>query len=77
MHTRVRDFSNSHPLSEEIGGGRRRRTATGYDRRKVSYVTYGKKRNERPDVGGVSIRSRNDAPSRKGCVVHGLSLIHI
>ena len=30
-----------------------------------------KKRNERPSVGGVSIRSRNGAPSRKGCVVNG------
>ena len=29
------------------------------------------KRNERPNVGGVSIRSRNGAPSRKGCVVNG------
>ena len=28
-----------------------------------------KKRNERPNVGGVSIRSRNGAPSRKGCAV--------
>ena len=28
------------------------------------------KRNERPNVGGVSIRSRNDAPSGKGCVVN-------
>ena len=26
---------------------------------------------ERPNVGGVSIRSRNGAPSRKGCVVNG------
>ena len=35
-------------------------------------VTYGKKkRNERPNVGGVSVRSRNGAPSRKGCVVNG------
>ena len=25
-----------------------------------------KKRNERPNVGGVSIRSRNGSPSRKG-----------
>ena len=32
----------------------------------------GKKRHERPNVGGVSIRSRNGAPSRKGCVVNGL-----
>ena len=29
------------------------------------------KRNERPIVGGVSIRSRDGAPSRKGCVVNG------
>ena len=29
------------------------------------------KRNERPNVGGVSIRSRNGAPSRKGCVING------
>ena len=33
-----------------------------------------KKHNERPNVGGVSInnRSRNGAPSRKGCVVDGM-----
>ena len=30
-----------------------------------------KKRNERPNVGGVSIRSRNRGPSRKGCEVNG------
>ena len=30
-----------------------------------------KKGNESPNVGGVSIRSRNGAPSRKGCVVNG------
>ena len=30
-----------------------------------------KNRNERPNVGGVSIRSRNGAPPRKGCVVNG------
>ena len=30
-----------------------------------------KNRNERPNVEGVSIRSRNGAPSRKGCVVNG------
>ena len=29
----------------------------------------GKKRNERPNVGGVSLRSRNGAPSQTGCVV--------
>ena len=30
-----------------------------------------KKCNEGQNVGGVSIRSRNGAPSRKGCVVNG------
>ena len=30
-----------------------------------------KKRNERPNVGGVSIRSRNGALSRKRCVING------
>ena len=30
-----------------------------------------KQRNERPTVGGVSLRSRNGAPSRKWCVVNG------
>ena len=30
-----------------------------------------KKRDERPNVGGVSTRSINGAPSRKGCVVNG------
>ena len=30
-----------------------------------------KKPNERPNVGGVSIKSRNVAPSRKGCMVNG------
>ena len=29
------------------------------------------RRDERPNVGGVSIRSRNVARSRKGCVVNG------
>ncbi|CAM9906084.1 unnamed protein product, partial [Laminaria digitata] len=30
-----------------------------------------KKRNEHPNVGGVSISSTNGAPSLKGCVVNG------
>ena len=30
-----------------------------------------KKRNEYLAVGGVSLRSRNGAPSRKGCVING------
>ena len=35
------------------------------------YITNGKKTHERPNAGGVSrIRSRNGAPSRKGCVVN-------
>ena len=40
------------------------------------YVTYGKKRVERPNVGGVqmlevSVKSRDGAPPRKGGVVDG------
>ena len=30
-----------------------------------------KKRNKRLNVGGVTTRGRNGAPSRKGCVVNG------
>ena len=30
-----------------------------------------KNRNERPNVGGVSIRRKNGAPPRKRCVVNG------
>ena len=30
-----------------------------------------KKRDERRNIGGVSIRNRNGAPPRKGCVVNG------
>ena len=30
-----------------------------------------KKLTERPNLGGVSIRSRSGAPSRKVCVVNG------
>ena len=36
-----------------------------------------KKRDGRPNVGDVTIRSRNGAPCRKRCVVNSLSLIHI
>ena len=35
------------------------------------FLNIRKRRNERPDVGGVSTRSRNGGPSRKGCVVNG------
>ena len=35
------------------------------------YIPVWKQRSERPIVGGVSIRSRNGAPSRKGYVVNG------
>ena len=42
------------------------------DRRSKKFLcSLWKKRNERPNVGGASIRSRNGAPSRKGCVVNG------
>ena len=39
--------------------------------KKILCNIWGKKRNERQNVGGVSIRSRNVAPSRKGCVING------
>ena len=35
------------------------------------YHQYMEMHNERPNVGGVSNRNRNGAPSRKGCVVNG------
>ena len=38
---------------------------------KQFYFIRGKKRSECPNIGGVSIRSRNGAPSQKGCVVNG------
>ena len=34
-------------------------------------VKYLKKRKERPNVAGVSVRSRTAAPLRKGCIVDG------
>ena len=49
-------------------------TGRGYDKHKVSTVVvcvHGQKRNERPNVGGVSITSTNGAPSQKECVVNG------
>ena len=44
-------------------------TGRGYRISKQFLCSIWKKRNERPNVGGVSIRSRNGAPSRKGRVV--------
>ena len=38
---------------------------------KQSPCSIWEQRNERTHVGGVSNRSRNGAPSRKGCVVNG------
>ena len=46
-------------------------TGRGTRQAKRSYVTYGKIRNRRPNVAGVSIKTRNGAPSRKGRVVNG------
>ena len=39
--------------------------------RKKNRVICWKQRNERPNVGDLSIRSKNGAPSRKGCVANG------
>ena len=41
------------------------------DRTSKQFQCIWKKRNERPNVEGVSMRSRNGAPSQKGCVVNG------
>ena len=38
--------------------------------RKIHVYLYFK-RDERPNVGGVSIRTRSGAPSRKVCVING------
>ena len=47
-------------------------TGRGQGTQKFSMLhIYGIKRSEHPNVGGVSIRIRNGAPSRKGCVVNG------
>ena len=47
------------------------RTGIGRNSANSFYAVCGKKRSERPNVGGVSIRSRNGAPFRKECVVNG------
>ena len=39
--------------------------------RKTVLCNIRNKRNERRKVGGVSLWSKNGAPSRKGCVVNG------
>ena len=62
-------------LSLEIRGGRKRRNKKGYVKYANSFecstrMYVGKNRHERPNVGGVSVRSRNGAPSRKACVVY-------
>ena len=47
-------------------------TGTGSsDSQKIPMSYLWKKRNECPNVGAVSIRSRNGASSQTGCVVNG------
>ena len=46
-------------------------TGRGQDKQKQIYIIHGEHGTERPNVGGISIRSRNRAPSRKGCAVNG------
>ena len=75
----MRKFSTSGSSEKTIailGDGRWPQTVkeeADKDQRNVCYVIRNswKKRTERPTVGGVSIRSRNGAPSRKGYVVIG------
>ena len=47
------------------------KTERGYDKQKHNHAKIWEKRNERPLVGDVYIRSRNGAPSRKGCEANG------
>ena len=58
-------------LGHEIDGGHRRRNRKGDKISTYFLCNIWKRRSEGPNVGGVSVRSRNGAPSRKGCVVHG------
>ena len=56
-----------------MDGGRRRRNKTGDGDRISKQFLCGiwKKLDKRPNVGGVSTRSRNGATSQKGCMVNG------
>ena len=47
-----------------------KQNSKGQDKQKLLCNIWNK-RNKRPIVGAVSIRSKNGAPSRKGCVVKG------
>ena len=52
--------------------GHRRRNRTGIRQAHSFYAIYGRSvMSAQTNVGGVSVRSRNGAPSRKGCVVRG------
>ena len=73
---REMDESGRLESSEEtiaiLDGGRRLAKQDGDKISKQFICSIWKKRsNERPNVGGVSIRSRNGAPFRKGGVVNG------
>ena len=63
--------SEKRPLYWEKGGGHKRRNRKGIRQAQKYSCKIWKKCTERPHVGGASIRSRNDAPSPKGCVVNG------
>ena len=57
---------------EETDGGHKRRNRNEIRQPKTFDLKFwGKKHNECQTVGGVSMRSRNAALSRKGCVVSG------
>ena len=45
-------------------------TGRGHGKQSVFNVTHENKLNERRNVGSVSTRSRDSAPSQKGCVVN-------
>ena len=59
-------------LYYEIDGGQRRRNGKGTRYAGKTFTrNICRKCYERPNVGGVSVRSRNGAPSGKECLVNG------
>ena len=66
------DFAKSDCISRPIlFSDRKIEIRSSESDRIINGLTYGKKRHDRPDVGGVSITSWNGAPSRKVCVING------
>ena len=63
-------IARKRSLSSEIDSGHKRRNKNGIQKAKKKNVNEKNVMSERPIVGGVSTRSRNGAPSRKGYVIN-------